>query len=143
MTRVTSSPPSSFITTVITSLLLLAVGSDLLDGLGVKQPICLASVPVTTAYNPLPRSTVTTVTTDASRNKSLNQPTNHGTTKRASRTERRNRQQQNKDDLSLWIDQQQVKMFSGELLDIFILYVIYCRNRMSTTLSITNDDYRS
>nr|CAG4650956.1 EOG090X05QS [Simocephalus serrulatus] len=40
--------------------------------------------------------------------------------KRASRTERRHRQQQDKDDLSLWIDQQQVKMFSGFPMEIYI-----------------------
>jgi hypothetical protein len=133
MTRVVASPlPPSIITTVATGLLLLALGVDLPDGL--RRPICSASAPVTTTTTASPvrlrHHSSTTVKTSsiiaadvtAAGNQSSssvahnnNNNNNNGATKRGGRMERRNRQQQqDKDDLSLWIDQQQVKMFSGK-----------------------------
>ena len=114
MTRVTSSLQPSIITTVATGLLLLAVGVDLLSG--VRRPICSASAPVTTTSVRLRHSTVKTfITTDVTTgNHSVaHNNNNEAASKRRGRMERRNRQHQDKDDLSLWIDQQQVKMFSG------------------------------
>jgi len=125
MTRVTSPLQPSIITTVATGLLLLALGIDLLDG--VRRPICSASAPVTTASVRLRHSTVkTSITADVitSNHSVSHNNNNNGATKRGGRTERRNRQQQEKDDLSLWIDQQQVKMFSGMLLSILFFWLI-------------------
>ncbi|XP_046456854.1 protein shifted-like isoform X6 [Daphnia pulex] len=136
MTRVVASPlPPSIITTVATGLLLLALGVDLPDGL--RRPICSASAPVTTASVRLRHHSSTTVKTSSiiaadvtaagNQSSSLvahnnnNNNNNNGATKRGGRMERRNRQQQqDKDDLSLWIDQQQVKMFSGFPMEIYI-----------------------
>ncbi len=115
MTRVTSSLQPSIITTVATGLLLLAVSVDLLSG--VRRPICSASAPVTTTSVRLRHSTVKTfITTDVTTSNhsvAQNNNNNGAASKRRGRMERRNRQHQDKDDLSLWIDQQQVKMFSG------------------------------
>lgn len=122
MTHVTSPPQVSIITIVATGLLLLAVGGDLLDGM--RRPICSASTPVTKPSVRLRHSTVKTYATTSTiaSNHSVNHNSNNKNrpTKRGGRMERRNRQQQHKDDLSLWIDQQQVKMFSGFPMEIYI-----------------------
>ncbi|XP_059353506.1 protein shifted-like isoform X3 [Daphnia carinata] len=122
MTHVTSPPQVSIITIVATGLLLLAVGGDLLDGM--RRPICSASTPVTTPSVRLRHSTVktyaTTNTIASNHSAHHNGNNKNRPTKRGGRMERRNRQQQHKDDLSLWIDQQQVKMFSGFPMEIYI-----------------------
>ncbi len=124
MTRVTSPLPPSIITTVATGLLLLALGVDLPDG--VRRPICSASAPVTTAsvrlrHSSTVKTSIVTADVTAGNQSSVahNNNNNNGATKRGGRMERRNRQQQDKDDLSLWIDQQQVKMFSGIICNLF------------------------
>lgn len=129
MTHVTSPPQVSIITVVATGLLLLAVGGDLLDGM--RRPICSASTPVTIATVRLRHSTVknyvTTGTPASNHSVKHNNNNNNRATKRGGRMERRNRQQQHKDDLSLWIDQQQVKMFSGKLSYSFLHCCLPCR----------------
>nr|CAG4636991.1 EOG090X05QS [Ceriodaphnia reticulata] len=125
MTRITS-PQASF----ITGILLLAVGGDLLVGSGFGS--ASATVTSTTASTRLhhsptvtattPTETIPTTAADAASNRSSigHNNNNESASKRGGRMERRHRQQQDKDDLSLWIDQQQVKMFSGFPMEIYI-----------------------
>lgn len=111
MTRVTFKPQASFITTFVIGLLLLAATGNLLVG-WVRQPIYSATV--TTAPFNLRRLLSATSAIDTTTSTTITINNSNRNVKHGSRLERRHRHQHDKDDLSLWIDQQQVKMFSGK-----------------------------
>ena len=110
MTRVDA---SSFIDGLLI-FFLLAVSGDLLLEASAQSPSTAASV---IRLQHRRHSPMTTETAATATNNNNNNNQNEGAAKRGGRrVERRHRQsqQQDKDDLTLWIDQQQVKMFSGK-----------------------------
>nr|CAG4649312.1 EOG090X05QS [Scapholeberis mucronata] len=117
MTRVTSPSLTSFVTTVITYFILLSSSRSLFSSRPTVSN-ALTTVRLSRSIEATADS-FTASTNYSSLNPRINNNTNGiGKAKRGSRSQRR--QQHDKDGLSLWIDRQQVKMFSGFPMEILI-----------------------